>query len=87
MDLSEFQTTHHELKRPLLVISGKNGVLACGYVNVKTFEKLDEAGAIVTGVSSFEDMLDASIVEASPAAQQLGVTAGMKGRSALELFR
>ena len=47
MDLSDFTTTRHELKRPLLVISGSKGVLACGYLDIDTFEKLDEAGAIV----------------------------------------
>ncbi len=87
MDWSAFTKTQHQLKRPLLVVSGSKGVLACGYVNVGTLEKLNEAGAIVTGVSSFEDMLDATIIEASSAANALGVAAGMSGREALELFR
>mgnify|MGYP000383305838 CR=1 FL=1 len=87
MDLSEFKTTRHELKRPLLVISGTKGVLACGYLNVATFDKLEEAGAIVTGVGSFEDMLAAEIVAVSQAAEKLGVQLGMQGSEALELFR
>ena len=87
MDLSDFVTTRHELRRPLLVVSGKNGVLACGYLNVATFDKLDEAGAIVTGVASFEDMLDAPLVAVSKAARQLGLQEGMTGRQALERFR
>jgi uncharacterized protein YunC (DUF1805 family) len=87
MDLSDFTTTRHELKRPLLVISGSKGALACGYLNVDTFEKLDEAGAIVSGVNSWEDMLDATIIAASSAAGRLGVSPGMTGRQALEAFR
>lgn len=87
MDLADFKTTRHELKRPLLVISGAHGVLACGYLNVATFDKLEEAGAIVTGVSSFEEMLDATLVAVSQAAQKLGLAEGMTGREALERFR
>lgn len=87
MDLSKFVTTRHNLKRPLLIISGSKGVLACGYLNVQTFDKLDEAGAIVTGVSCFEDMLDAPLVAVSQAATRLGLNEGMTGREALERFR
>ena len=87
MDLSDFVTTRHELKRPLLVVSGKKGALACGYLNVATFDKLDEAGAIVTGVGSFEDMLDAPLVAVSKAAREMGLEEGMTGRQALERFR
>lgn len=87
MDLSDFTTTRHELKRPLLVISGSKGVLACGYLDIDTFEKLDEAGAIVNGVNSWEDMFDATIIAVSSAASRLGVSPGMTGRQALEAFR
>ena len=87
MDFSFFKTMRIDLKRPLLVISGSKGVLGCGYLNVATFYKLDEAGAIVTGVGSFDDMLDAEIIAVSQAAEGLGVTVGMKGREALERFR
>ncbi len=87
MDLHDFVTTRHELKRPLLVVSGTKGVLACGYLNIATFDKLDEAGAIVTGVNNFEDMLDAPLVAVSQAASQLGLQQGMTGRDALARFR
>ncbi|MFW6169567.1 MAG: YunC family protein [Planctomycetota bacterium] len=87
MNLRDFEVTRHELKRPLLVISGTKGVLACGYLNVETFNKLDEAGAIVTGVDSFEAMLDASLIAVSKAARELGLAEGMTGRQALERFR
>ncbi len=87
MNWDGLQRTRHELKRPLLVISGSKGVLACGYLNVATFAALDEAGAIVRGVGDFDAMLEAQVVEASPAALALGVRPGMTGREALEIFR
>src|SRR4051812_46536423 len=56
------------LALPLLVIKASGGVLACGYLNVQTFEKTGEAGAIVTGVRTFDDMLTAKVAAASSAA-------------------
>ena len=87
MDWEGFTRTRHDLKRPLLVISGSKGVLACSYLNTATCAALGEAGAIVRGVADFDAMLDAEIVDVSPAAQQLGVQVGMTGRGALEIFR
>ncbi|MFT7642202.1 MAG: hypothetical protein ACI9G1_003959 [Pirellulaceae bacterium] len=87
MDLTEFTTCRYELKRPLLIITGSKGSLACGYLNIATFEKLDEAAAIVSGVGDYEDMARAEVQQVSPAAEALGVKIGMTGAAALELFR
>lgn len=87
MDWEGFERTRHDLKRPLLVVSGSKGVLACSYLNVATFTALGEAGAVVRGVSDFEAMLEAKIIEVSPAAMQLGVHVGMTGGEALKIFR
>ncbi len=43
-----------------------------------------DAAAKVKGVQSFEDMLEATVVEATKFARDLGVEAGMAGREALE---
>jgi len=76
-----------DLKLPLLVIQGARGVLACGYVNVETFNKTGEVGAIVSGVRSFEDMLTAKVVTCSTAATQAGIQPGMSGADVLERIR
>ena len=71
-------------KGTILVITSPNGVLACGYFNLATADKLGDAMAIVTGVKSFDDMLAAKIVNASEAAKAAGIVAGVDtGRSAL----
>ena len=75
------------LAAPLLIARGTKGMLACGYVNPATCEKTGEACAIVTGVRSFDDMLDAKIVAVSEKARALGVEIGRPGREALEKFR
>jgi len=87
MNWEGFTKTRHDLKRPLLVVSGSKGVLACSYLSVTTFTKLEEAGATVSGVGDFDAMLEAKIVEVSPAAVGLGVRVGMTGREALDRFR
>jgi uncharacterized protein YunC (DUF1805 family) len=87
VDLSAFQCHHIDLKRPLLIIQGNRGLLACGYINPATFNKTGEAGAIVTGVNTFEDMIDAEIIAVSEAAEALGLKVGDPGRKALDCFR
>ena len=71
----------------LLVITGSNGLLGCGYLSVATADKLNDALAVVRGVANFDDMLSASVCEVSAAAAQLGITVGMSGKDALKLMK
>ena len=71
------------LKHPLLVIKAKNGFLACGYINPDACNKTEEACAIVTGVSTYDDMYQSSVVAVSNKALELGVEVGESGESAL----
>jgi uncharacterized protein YunC (DUF1805 family) len=73
-----------DLKKPLLIITTDNGMLACGYVNPATADKTGEACAIVTGVNDFEAMETALVVAVSAAAEALGVKVGDTGAAALE---
>ena len=67
----------------ILVIRAAHGLLGCGYISVDTAAKVGDALAVVSGVSSYEDMLQASVKAVSPAAEALGVCPGMTGREAL----
>ena len=71
----------------LLVITGANGILGCGYLSVATADKLNDALAVVRGVANFDDMLAAQVCEVSAAAAEMGVTVGMSGREALKLMK
>lgn len=84
--MENIETLRFELKRPLLIMKGANGFLACGYINAATCDKTEEVCAIVTGVSSFDDMKKASIVSVSKKAEDLGVKVGDTGESALQKF-
>ena len=87
MNLNAFESHRVPLKLPLLILKGSKGLLACGYLNVETFNKTGEAAAIVTGVKTFDDMAGAIVAKVSQAGEQLGLRAGMSGAQALELIR
>ena len=75
------------LKRPLLVAKGCQGFAACGYVDVATADKLDEACVIFTGVNSCSDFLTSEVQRVSTRAEGLGIAVGMAGKDALERLR
>ncbi|MBW1997379.1 MAG: DUF1805 domain-containing protein [Deltaproteobacteria bacterium] len=87
MDWSGLQKEKIQLGLPLLIIKGERGFLGCGYINVDACNRTGEACAVVTGVKTHEDMLDADIKAVSVEAERLGVRVGMKGRDALRFFR
>ena len=67
----------------ILVIRAPHGLLGCGYLSAETAAKVGDALAIVSGVASYDDMLNAAVKAVSPAAEALGVQPGMSGRDAL----
>ena len=73
----------HTRHAVMLLIQGEQGNLGCGYFSLAPADKLGDRFAIVTGVKSFSDMLEAKVVAASSAALACGVEIGMAGRAAL----
>jgi len=69
---------------PLLLMVGEKGFIMCGYLNVEVAERLQVAAAMVSGVKSFQDVLEAEIKAATSKARELGINLGMKGREALK---
>jgi len=61
---------------PLLLMVGGKGFVMCGYLNVEVAERLGAAAAIVSGVKSFEDVLNAEIKAATSKAKALGIEPG-----------
>ena len=70
----------------VLLVKAANGLLGCGYFSTATADKVGDALAVVTGVKTFDDMLDAPVKAVSAAAAERGVKVGMTGREALELL-
>lgn len=71
---------------PLLAIIGKTGFVMCGFLNIEAAEKLNVTAAVVSGVRTFEDVLNAEIKEVTTKAKEKGVTVGMKGEEAIKLL-
>ena len=69
---------------PLLVIRAPRGFVMCGYLDISMAEQLDDVAVKVTGVRNFEDVLASAVVEATKAADALGIELGMPARKALE---
>lgn len=67
----------------ILLIQGRTANLGCGYFATATAVKLNDRFAVVTGVGSFADMMEAKVIAVSAAAASCGVTVGMNGRNAL----
>ncbi len=68
---------------PLLVIRAGKGFVMCGYLNMDVANKLGDTAVRVTGVKSFEDVLNAKAMDVSDAAKKLGITIGMTAKEAL----
>ena len=68
---------------PLLLMVGEKGFIMCGYLNVEVAERLQVAAAMVSGVKSFQDVLEAEIKATTSKAREMGISLGMKGREAL----
>lgn len=68
----------------LLVIKADKGFVMCGYLDIGTAEVLGDVAVRVRGVSSFEDVLNAQVVDATQPAKELGIVIGMSGKDALE---
>ena len=78
-----------QLEKPLLLIKAKKGILACAYLDIKTFNDTGEACVIVSGVENYDAMLEAKITKNSDisyAARTMGVKRCMTGKEALEIM-
>jgi uncharacterized protein YunC (DUF1805 family) len=68
---------------PLLVIRAGKGFVMCGYLNIDVANKLGDVAVRVTGVKSFEDVLNAKAVDVTEAAKKLGIAIGMSAKEAI----
>jgi len=69
---------------PLLLIIAEKGFVMCGFLNVESAEKLGVAAAVVSGVKTFDDVLNGQVKAVTSKAKSLGVEVGMKGADAIK---
>jgi uncharacterized protein YunC (DUF1805 family) len=68
---------------PLLLLLSEDIVIGCGYINVSAMERLGNAACVVSGVKTFEDVLNAEIKEVTTKASEMGAKKGMRVREFL----
>jgi uncharacterized protein YunC (DUF1805 family) len=71
-------------KAPLLIIQAQKGYLMCGYLNMNTANKLGDIAGKVTGVKSFQEVLQTTVVEVSENAKKKGLVQGMNAQEFLK---
>jgi uncharacterized protein YunC (DUF1805 family) len=71
-------------KAPLVLVYGDKGFVMCGYLNVDVAEQKGIAAAMVKGVSTVGDLLEAKVQGVTKQAVQKGVSVGMTGRQAMK---
>ena len=69
---------------PLLVITAEKGFVMCGFLNMEAAERIGATAAMVSGVKTFEDVLNAQVKAVTSKAKNLGIQEGMKGADALK---
>ncbi|MDD5688046.1 MAG: DUF1805 domain-containing protein [Elusimicrobia bacterium] len=68
----------------LVFVQADKGFVMCGYLNMETAEKLDDAACMVRGVKTVDDLLVAKVVALTSKAKDFGIELGMTGKEALE---
>jgi len=69
---------------PLLLILGRTGFVMCGFLNMEAAEKVNVTAAMVSGVKTFNDVLEAEIEAVTSKAEMTGIKVGMKGKDAVK---
>lgn len=69
---------------PLLLVIADKGFVMCGFLNVDAAEKLGVSAVVVSGVKTFEDVLNTQVKAVTSKARSLGVNLDMEGAEALK---
>ena len=72
--------------KSFVLLRGSKGYVMCGYLDLRTAEKFQDAAVKITGVASVKDALNASVHSCTSAARKLGVRKGQPVRDILSLI-
>ncbi|MCX5777920.1 MAG: DUF1805 domain-containing protein [Elusimicrobia bacterium] len=67
----------------LVMVITPKGYLMCGYLDIKTAEKMGDCAAVIRGVKTIDALLEGKVVEITTAAAAAGIKLGMTGIKAL----
>jgi len=69
---------------PMVLIMAEKGFVMCGLLNMEAAERLGAVAAMVSGVKTFDDVLNAQVKAVTSKAKSIGAEVGMKGSEALK---
>jgi len=70
----------------LIAIRGRRGYVMCGYLDIKTADKFNEAAVIVSGVSTISGMIKGRVFNLSFEAKKLGIYKNQPIRDVLKII-
>ena len=70
----------------LILIKGRHGYIMCGYLNMKAAQKFKDAAVKITGISSIEEALKASVHSCTASARKLGISKGQPIKEVLKII-
>lgn len=70
----------------LVVLAGSRGYVMCGYLDLKTADKFKDVAVKITGVSTINDALNATVHSCSSGAKKLGIAKGTPIKNLLKVI-
>lgn len=74
------------LSKNFVLLRGRQGYIMCGYLNMKAAEKFKDVAIKITGVSTIEEALKASVRSCTSSARRLGIYKGQPVREVLKII-
>lgn len=73
-------------RKNFILLKGSKGYVMCGYLNLKVAQKSKDVAIKVTGVSTIEDVLRASVHSCTSSARKLSIYKGQPIKEALKII-
>jgi uncharacterized protein YunC (DUF1805 family) len=74
------------LNKTFILLRGSRGYVMCGYLNLKTAQKFGDVAVKITGVSTIEEALKASVHSCTSAAKRLSIHKGQPIKEVLKII-
>lgn len=73
-------------KKNLIIIKGKNGYIACGYLDLGVANKFNEVAIKISGVSNIKEALLAQVDSCTKDAKKMGIYKGQPIKDVLKII-
>jgi uncharacterized protein YunC (DUF1805 family) len=74
------------MSKNLILLLGSKGYVMCGYLNMRSAAKFKDLAVKITGVSTINESLRATVNSCTCAAKKLGIYKGQPIRQALKII-